>query len=152
MDDRDAEEFHDGFNHTFGRVAVFVHHPFGERTVVHTDADSRLMFAAYIEQVHEFFFQFRSIFAVVTRVDAHGFHHLCGSVCYFGIEMHIRHDRYGGQHLRMDLFERFHLPDTLCRETQEFRSGLDTTSCLINRSVDIVGVGVRHRLDTNRVV
>ena len=92
----DTQKLHDAFDHTFRRVAIFLHHTRGERTVVHTDADSRLMLAAEMQQMYETLFEFGVVFAVVTRVDTDGFYHFGRSVRYFGIEMHVCHDRHGG--------------------------------------------------------
>ena len=76
--------------------------------MVHTDANSGLMFATDINQVYKPLLYFRSIFAVVSRVDAYRLHNLCRCVRYFRVEMHVCYDRYCRQHLRMNLFERFH--------------------------------------------
>ena len=38
--------------------------------------------------------------------------------------------------------------DSIC---EQFRTGFNTPTCLIHRSIDIVGGGVGHGLDANRV-
>ena len=112
-----AKELHNGFDHALRRVAVFLHHARRERTVVHADADGRLMFAAYIQQVDKALFKFIMILGVVTWVDPHRFYHFCSGICYFGIEMYVSYEGYCGEYLGVDFFERLHFAQTLRRKT-----------------------------------
>ena len=100
----DTEKFHDRLNHSKRCVSIFIHHSLRQRTVVHTDSDSRIILFAYVKKMNKALFEFGLVLTIVTRVYTDSLNDFSCFVCYLRIKMHISNKRYCGKHLGMNLF------------------------------------------------
>ena len=142
----DAQKLHCGGDHSFGRVAPPVEDTFGERSVIHADAQRDAALAAAGDER----LQFAVIGAVVARIDADLIDVLRGDGRRFGQEVDVGDDgrrESVGTQPRYDISEIFGLPCALGREPHDGCSGTGDTLDLGDAGGRVERVGVGHRLD-----
>ena len=163
--DADAQIFHTGSHHALRRVAMAFHHAGRKRTMVHTDADSGLMFFAKIKKGNETgtdgglhivfaLYAGRHGIGKVARIDAYFFHMTGGCFGGFGIEVNIGHQRRGVSFFAQsltDISQIFCFFHALGCETDQITARFDNGLRLGNASLGVEGGSVGHRLQTNRI-
>ena len=117
-------------------------------------------------------FEFARRVYVVAGVDTHLLHYLCCRISHIGLKMDVRNQGNSASDLpppskggafRLSVsplseggggvvysFQRLHLPQPLCSETDQFRPRSDTALRLGYAPLYIVGRGICHSLDTDR--
>ena len=140
--------------------------------MVHADAQCRAMLAADVKQRNEvraYFLNLAGIFLVgvcqllecasridvVARIDANFLDHTCCLVGHAGIKVDVGHKRDSVAVVAngfLNLGESVHFARALCRQSDNFATGVGNAFHLFCRSLDIVGRCVGHRLNAHGVV
>ena len=141
----DAQKFHCRDDHPFGRIAVAVEDPPGERAVVDTDAQRHAAAAALLDEG----LQFAVAGAVVARIDAHFIDVFGRDRGHLGDEVDVGHngraEAVGAQPLD-DVSEVLAFAATLGREADDRTAGPGDALDLRDGTLRIEGRSVGHRL------
>jgi len=167
----DAGEFEGAFDHAERGVAVTVHDPVREGTVVGADAHGAAEFFALEYQRGERFlqsFQFLGVLVigvfaggeffavgVVAGVDADFLDPEGGFEGGGGDEMDVGDDRgwvAAAAQFGDDVFEVFRVLDAGCGDAEDFAAGFDDRDGFTDAGIRVHRVGDQHRLDADRVV
>ena len=168
----DTQKFHTALYDTFGRVAITAHDAVAERTMVHSDTQSCMVFPTDIQQGNEALFylaKFAGIFfvgifqmfestcriSIIARVDTDFFCIKSGYFGYFGIEMHIGNKgdiASGRAYCCIDFFQIFSFSHALCGQPYVFSAGFSDAQCLCSASCCVECRRVGHALDPDRIL
>ncbi len=167
----DTKEFHTGFHHSFGSIAITGHDTIGQRAMIYSDPDSRVILFTDIQErdkpVMDFLYFLRILLVcifqflkstssiyIISRIDSHLFRILSSHVCHFRIEMHISNQR---NHISLatqsdiNVHQIFGFFDALGCEAYILSTCINNTFRLFHTSLCILCRRVCHRLDTNRI-
>ena len=167
----DAKKLHARLHHAFGRIAIARHDAVGKRTVVHTDAHSRVMLLADVEKRHKAGFQlcqFVSILSigifqvlelagwvhVIAWIDAHLLCIKSRFISHVSIEMHVGNKRHLTTTLAQSLTDElkvFRLFHPLRSETHILATCFHNAERLSNRAFRVHRGRVRHRLHSDGI-
>ena len=170
--DTDAQKLHARLHHAGGGVAIARHNAVAERTMVHSETNSRVVGLADLEERNEtatYLLYLLRIFLVsvfqldksttridiIAGVDADLLDNLRCHISHSSIEMDVG-DEGDGVAIAMDgildLLESKGFLTPLGREAHDGGTGIDNTLDLSRRGHNIVGIRVGHRLHTDRVL
>lgn len=154
-----------------GTVAEAAHDAVGQRAVVYTDADCRIVLAAYVEKRREFFSEFLNLFGIffvgklhlaeraarvveIAGVDAHFLYMLCGLYSHCRHEVYVGHQGHVaavGYEPGLDVGKVGCMGDRLCRESHQlcpgFGEGLDLGHGCLGVEGGSGGHGLGHYVD-----
>ena len=168
----DTQELHTALHNTLWGITIARHDAVGERTVVHTDTHGRMVLTANLQQRQQpllNLLQFGGILLVgifqllertgrvgiVAGVDAHLLHIMSRHLGHSRIEVDIGHKRHLASPLPEFLGNEPHVLrflHPLGGESHIFASSLNNAQRLRHRSLDVIGRGGGHRLDSDGVV
>ncbi len=146
-----AQELHGRDDHALRGVAPPVEDAAGQRTVVHTDAERRIVRAA---EAHEAL-QLAVLRAVVARVDAHFVHMARGHGRRLGQEVDVGHKRRAAPllaHATRDGPEVLRLAQVAGREAHDGASGACDAHDLRHAGLGVLRIGIGHRLHRHGAV
>ena len=169
--DTDAQELHARLDHAGGRITIARHDAVAQRTVVHTQANGRMMRLADVEERNEataYLLDLLGILLVgifellerttgidvIARIDADLLDNPGSDIGHRRIEMDI-----GNQgdliaiamNAVLDLLERQRLLPALGGESHDIGTSIDNALDLGGRSLDVVGIRIGHRLHPNGI-
>ena len=168
----DAQKLHAAFDDALGGVAITAHDAVGKRTVVHTDAQRRVVRTADGKQpakpclkagklgsillvgIGQMFELPRRV-DVVTGIDAHLFDDGCCDVGHVWIEVHVSHEGAVVACLvkaAANLAQVLGLARTLCGEAYVVCAGIEYAFALCDAGFSVHGRGGRHALQAERLV
>ena len=153
--DAHLDPFHGRQRHRPGRIPVFLDDIGAQRPVVQADADGRPVLLALFEEQGELAPRLVVVLVEVARIDPDLFHDGGHGDGRFRGEMDVgdQRDRAARRaHPGLDLP---HMRDILQagdRDAHQLRAGLGQPQRLRHGRIDIIRMGIAHRLDDDRVV
>ena len=166
-----AKKLHTRLYHAFGRITITGHDAVGQRAVIHTDTDSRMILFADIQKRHKavmnFLYFLRILLVgifqllkstcsvyIIPRIDAYLFRISGCHIGYFRIKVYIGNQRnhiFLTAQTDVNIFQVLRFLDTLRRQTDILTARVDNTFRLFHTSLRILRRRIGHRLDTNRI-
>ena len=168
----DAQELHTALHNTFGRISVAAHDAVAQRTVVHTNANGRMIPTTDIQERNKALLNLADLCCIflvgigqllessgrihiITRIDAYLFGIFRSHIGHTGIEMHIGHQRHVtscGTHSGVDIFQILSLTHSLRSQAHIFTASLSDAECLSHASLSVQSNRIGHTLHTYRIL
>ena len=167
-----SQELHTAFNDALGGVAITRHDTVRERTVIHADTYSGMVFTTDIQERHQLplnllqlsrilligilqMFESAPWVYIVARIDTHLLTVQCRHIGRMGREMDVSYQWLCvsvSLQTSRDMLHILCLTRALRREAHQFATGVDDTFGLCHTAFSIVGIHRRHRLYADRVL
>ena len=153
--DAHFDPLHGGQRHRLGRIAVFLHDIGPQRPVIQADADGRPVLLAFFEETGELAPCLVVVLVEIARIDPDLFHDGGHGDGRFRREMDVGDKRdmtARRAHPGLDLPHMRDILQTRYRDAHQLRAGLRQPQRLRHGRLDIIRMGIAHRLDDDRVV